>query len=272
MSPRVGETGKTLLRRTDLDDLQCETVRRNAVAWQRQHDMWQARLSWQKGYMFVMNKTALCERLKRLGQAIFIGASHMRYKSDHTISQCYELSSEINRKHASLTIGNVEYIRRLYAEEFQTIPAELSKRNLTNDDLVLVQTGAFDMYSRGLQKSLTFAVPVFSRVLREIHDLSRKRGFRVVFVTSPSYPRSNSRTSRGSRNNFALAAFNGSMKKEMADIGVEIFDEFSALLAHEEEVSICGEHYLCRTFRNDERLSGELGKTAAELLLTYATS
>ena len=267
----VGETGKTLLRHTDLDDLQCETVRRNAVTWQRRNDRWQARLSWQRNDVFEMNQTALCERLKRFGRVIFVGASHMRYKSDHMVIQCFAMPRDVGRKHESMAVGNVEYIRVLYAKEFTSIPHELSKRNLTKRDLVLVQTGAYDMFKYGLQKTLTLAVPVFSRALREIRDLSRKRGFRVVFVTSSSYPRNDTRTVRGSRNNFALAAFNGSMNKEMVDIGVEIFDEFSAFLTHEEE-AICGSHYLCRTIGDLKHVSGELGKTAAEILFRYASS
>ncbi|MEG7522883.1 MAG: hypothetical protein M3H12_07270, partial [Chromatiales bacterium] len=225
----------------------------------------------EKDQVFEMNQTTLCERLKRLGRVIFIGASHMRYKSDHMVIQCLEMPRAVGRKHLSMAVGNIEYIRRLYANDFRSIPNELLQRNLTKGDVVLVQTGGYDMFNKGLQKSLAFAVPVFSQVLREIRDLSRKRGFRIVFVTSPSYPRSDSRTARGSRNNFALAAFNGSMKKEAIDIGVEIFDEFSTFLTHEEE-AVCGGHYLCRTVGDLSHVSGELGKTAAELLLSYASS
>ena len=268
---RVEETGKTLLRHTDLDDLQCETVRRNAVTWQRQKDRWRARLSWERNSVFEMNQAALCERLKQFGRVIFVGASHMRYKSDHLVIQCFDMPRDVGRKHDSMAVGNVEYIRVSYAKQFTSIAHEILKRNLTKRDLVLVQTGAYDMFKYGLQKTMTLAVPVFSRALREIRDLSRKRGFRVVFVTSPSYPRNDSRKARGSRNNFALAAFNGSVKKEMVDIGLEIFDEFSAFLTHEEE-SICGSHYLCRTIGDLKYVSGELGKTAAELLVRHAPS
>ena len=266
----VGETDKALLRRTDLSGLQNETAMRNAVTWVQQTGGWLARLSWQRDQPFKMNQKTLCERLTHLGRLIFVGASHMRYKSDHLIIQCYTMPPDVARKHSSIVVANIEYIKRLYATEFWSIPAELAKRNLSKSDLVLVQTGAYDMFENGLQKSLLAAVPEFTRVLRQIRDVSRKRGFRVVFVTSPSYPRNDSRSSKGSRNNFALAAFNGSMKRAAADIGVQIFDEFSAFLTYEEE-AICGSHYLCRLLGDSGHVSGELGKTAAELLLAYAS-
>ncbi|KAI0213503.1 hypothetical protein LSAT2_001460 [Lamellibrachia satsuma] len=266
----VGEMDKALLRRTDLSRLQYETAMRNAVTWVRQTGGWLARLSWQRDQPFKMNRKTLCERLRHLGRLIFVGASHMRYKSDHLIIKCYSMPPDVARKHSSVVVNNIEYIQRQYATEFRTIPAELAKRNLSKVDLVLVQTGAYDMFRNGLQKSLAVAVPVFARVLRQIRDVSQKRGFRVVFVTSPSYPRNDSRSSKGSRNNFALAAFNGSLKRAVADIGFQIFDEFSAFLTYEEE-AICGSHYLCRLLGDSGHVKGELGKTAAELLLAYAS-
>ena len=70
-------------------------------------------------------------------------------------------------------------------------------------------------------------------------DASRKLVFRVVFVTSPSYPHNDSRSSKASRNNLALATFNGSMKRAAADIGFQTFDEFNAFLTYGEEVICC---------------------------------
>ena len=264
------ETEKTLLRRTDLSGLQNETAMRNAVTWVRQRGGWLARLSWQRYQPFKMNRKTLCERLRHMGRLVFVGASHMRYKSDHLIIKCYSMPPDVDRKHSSVVVDNIDFIQRLYAIEFRSIPAELAKRNLSTGDLVFVQTGAFDMFRDGLQKGLAVAVPVFAGVLRQIRDVSRKRGFRVVFVTSPPYPRNDSRSSKGSRNNFALAAFNGSMKRAAAGIGVQIFDEFSAFLAYEEE-TICVSHYLCRLNGDLRHVSGELGKTAAELMLAYAS-
>ena len=76
---------------------------------------------------------------------------------------------------------------------------------------------------------------------------------------------------RGSRNNFALAAYHGRIKSAMNFTGINVFDEFSAFLTYEEE-AVCGGHYLCRTRGNMGHVTGEMGKTAAELLLAYATN
>ena len=146
--------------------------------------------------------------------------------------------------------------------------------NLTKADVVLIQMGAHTMAFNGLQKTITAAVPAFSRVLRKVSEVSRTRGFRVVYVTSPAYPRRcNEKLGRGSRNNFALAAYQSSVMKAIVATGFEIFDEFSAFLPHEEEAvcGVCGAHYLCRKHGVLDHVWGEMGKTGAEILLAYAT-
>ncbi|KAK2153739.1 hypothetical protein NP493_2270g00001 [Ridgeia piscesae] len=267
------EKNKMMLHPRDVSGLQYETARRNAITWQRHIDGWQARLSWQNGKLFHINKTTLCKRLKRFGRMIMVGASHMRYKADHIVIQCYKMPVNIGRKHSSMAVNNVEFLRRRWTKEFRSLPAELLKRNLTKGDLVLIQTGAHDMGYDGLEKTMAVAVPHLLRVLRKVSVISRTRGFHVVYVTSPAYPRlcNESSSVRGSRNNFALAAYHGRIKSAMNFTGIGVFDEFSAFLTYEEE-AICGAHYLCRTLDDLSNVSGEIGKTAAELLLAYATN
>ena len=270
----LAKTDKTLLHRTNLSELQYETTTRNAITWQRHLDGWRARLSWRHGQLFEMNTTSLCKRVKRLGRLIMVGASHMRFKADHIIIQCYMIPKSVARKHSSVTIGNVELIYRRKATDFKHLAEELASRNLTKADVILIQTGAHNMAFDGLRKTITAAVPAFSRVLRKVSEVSRTRGFRVVYVTSPAYPRRcNEKLGRGSRNNFALAAYHSSVMKAVVATGFEIFDEFSAFLPHEEEAvcQACGAHYLCRKLGVLDHVWGEMGKTAAEILLAYAT-
>ena len=270
----LAKTDKTILHRTNLSELQYETAMRNSITWQRHLDGWRARLSWRHGQLFEMNTTSLCKRVKRLGRLIMVGASHMRFKADHIVIQCYAMPKSVDRGHSSITIGNVELMFRRKATNFKHLAKELASRNLTKADVVLIQTGAHNMAFDGLQKTVTAAVPAFSRVLREVRAVSRTRGFRVVCVTSPAYPRRcNERSVRGSRNNFALAAYHSSVTKAIVATGFEIFDEFSAFLPHEEEAvcGACGAHYLCRTLADMGHIWGEMGKTATEILLAYAT-
>ena len=270
----LAKTDKTLLHRTNLSELQYETATRNAITWQRHLDGWRARLSWRHGQLFEMNTTSLCKRVKRLGRLTMVGASHMRYKFDHIIIQCYAMPKSVARKHSSVTIGNVELIERRKATDFKHLAEELASRNLTKADVVLIQSGAHNMEFDGVQKTITAAVPAFSRVLRDVSAVSRTRGFRVMYVMSPPYPRRCEVVAiRGSRNNFALAAYHSSVMKAVVATGFEIFDEFSAFLPHEEEAvcGVCGAHYLCRKPGVQDHVWGEIGKTGAEILLAYAT-
>ena len=171
---------KMILHPRDVSALQYETARRNAITWQRHIDGWHARLSWQNGSIFHMNKITLCKRLKWIGRVVMVGSSHMRYKADHIIIQCYKMPVNISRKHTSMAVNNIAFLRRRWTKEFRLLPAELLKRNLTKGDLVLIQTGAHDMGYDGLEDAMAVAVPDLLRVLREVSVISRTRGFHAV--------------------------------------------------------------------------------------------
>ena len=69
---------------------------------------------------------------------------------------------------------------------------------------------------------------------------------------------------------FAIAAFNRRVKLELTSKNVQVFGEFSVLLARQDN-HVCGVHYLCR--RPDKGVShfdNQVGVTAASIMLSNA--
>ena len=215
-----------------------------------------------------MNKSELCGCIHKLRKLFCIGASHMRYKCDYFMSLCYNLPSDVPIQHSTLNVGNVHYLSKSKFHQFPAVWEKcLQQENLGRRDVVVIQTGAHDMAQLGIQGSMA-SVPEFVRVLGDLQKKSLKYGFRLLFVTTLPFPETDKRETKGSRNNFALAAFNRRLKTDLLSKKVNVFDEFSVLLA-QQDINSCGCHYICRYTKNNmSYISGKVGMIAASMMLS----
>ncbi|KAI0222674.1 hypothetical protein LSAT2_026065 [Lamellibrachia satsuma] len=192
----------------------------------------------------------------------------MRYKCDYFMSLCYNLPSDVPIQHSTLNVGNVHYLSKSKFFKFPTVWEKcLQQENLGRRDVVIIQTGAHDMAHLGIQRSMA-SVPEFVRVLGDLQKKSLKYGFRLLVLTTLPFPEADKRETKGSRNNFALAAFNRRLKTYLLAKKVNVFDEFSVLLAQQDSNS-CGCHYICRYTKNNmSYISGKVGMIAASMMLS----
>ena len=164
--------------------------------------------------------------------------------------------------------GNIHYLSRTKMFQYPVLWEKyLKNETLGQRDVVIIQTGAHDMAHLGIQRSMA-SVQEFVRVLSDLQKKSLKYGFRLLFVTTPPFPETDKRETKGSRNNFALAALNRSFKAELLSKKVNVFDEFSVLLTQQDSNS-CGCHYICRKAENNMSLfTGKVGMIAASMMLS----
>ena len=240
---------------------------KNVVTWYKHNGDWEATLLNGKRYI-EMNETELCGCVKNIRKLIMVASSHTRYKFDHIAYLCYKMPVDLKRKHQSFTTENIHFLWVVRIEEFPKLwDDSLSKEKLGKRDVVILQTGAHDISSSGIQHTMA-GVPTLVAVIREIHKKSLKYGFRVLYVTTPPVNVHAPVCPKGSGNSFALAAFNRRLKLDLMKANVKVFDEFNFLLVQHDNV-VCGCHYLCMTKRNKvSRIEGNVGIMAASMMMS----
>ena len=123
------------------------------------------------------------------------------------------------------------------------------------------------MSANGVQYTMDEGVMSFVSALGDLQKKSAKYGFKLIVVTTPPYPPAVKQFSnKGSRNMCTLSALNRRMKSELSLRKVTVFDEFSILLA-EQDNYVCGCHYLCRGI-NTTHITGTAGLIAASMLMS----
>ena len=239
----------------------------NIVTWYRKNSHWVPRLLSGKMYA-VMSKSSLCSCVKKIRKLFLFGASHMRYKTDYIITSCYELPPVLERKYTSVNVENVNFVSISTMIQFATLwEKHIKKEKLDRRDVVIVQTGAHDMSANGVQYTMDEGVMSFVSALGDLQKKSAKYGFKLIVVTTPPYPPAVKQFSnKGSRNMCTLSALNRRMKSELSLRKVTVFDEFSILLA-EQDNYVCGCHYLCRGI-NTTHITGTAGLIAASMLMS----
>ena len=258
-----GYVGLTL---TDYN-MNTSTNGENIVTWYLTNKQWVARSISGKEFT-QMSKSELCGCIKKIRKLFCFGASHMRFKSDYIMSTCYKVRSNVPQKYLSLTVENVHFLSVTKMFEYPPLWRKyLKNETLGRRDVVLIQIGAHDMGRPGIQQTMA-SVMKFVGVLSDLQKKSLKYGFRLLFVTTPPFPEAYESTTKGSRNNFALAALNRRLKTELSLKKVTVFDEFSVLLAQQEN-NACGCHYLCRrTEHNMTSIYGKVGMIAASMMVS----
>ena len=242
-----------------------DASRKNVVTWHLDHDRkWEARL--RDGNWFrSLNRSSLCACVKSFGNIYMYGSSHMRFKFDYLLDECYERPADLTRKHHKASVGNLHYTWYRFSDEFGRI---LSDRNDTFEkkDLVFVQTGAHDTSSRGLAVAMSTGIRQFVESLAAFAEVSHRKGFKLVVLTSPPFRDIDNKTNTmGGRNNFALAAFNEMIRVKAAYMGVEVFDEFSILVPRQDE-NTCNSHYICYN-THLRKITGTVGVTTMQMTM-----
>ena len=261
-----GTKGSAFSRRENI-----ATDKRNVITWYKMSGKWRATLLNGSAYEDI-SVTNLCRCVKNIRKLFMIGASHMRYKADVVISSCYIMSEKIPMLHSTLTVGNVQYINLTHILEFRNIwDRHLKKERLDERDVVVIQTGAHDTAQAGSRVTMDALETYLLPALNELHKHSDKYGFRLIVVTTPPVPTYKKPHGYNKiKNNFMIAAFNRRLKLELASKNVQVFDEYSVLLAQQDN-HVCGVHYLCRQIDGGVTyFVGQVGVTAASLMFSNA--
>ena len=261
-----GTTGSVFTRRENI-----ATDKRNVITWYKMSGKWIATFLNGSTYEDI-TATKLCSCIQNIRKLFMIGASHMRYKADVVMASYYKLSANLPMHHSTLTVGNIHYQNLSHIFEYRNIwDLHLKKERLDERDVVVIQTGAHDTAHFGPRLTMDALETDLLPVLNELHKHSDKYGFRLIVVTTPPVPTYKKPHGYNKiKNNFAIAAFNRRLKLDLASKNVQVFDEFSVLLAQQDN-HVCGVHYLCR--RKDKgviHFDNQVGVTAASLMFSNA--
>ena len=184
----------------------------------------------------LLDHSDICRRLVTAFDRIsMLGASHIRYNYDYILSYCYASKTldMLKRKHASYTVGNINFKCIWQASEFkQCLDEELRDFNITDKSLMITQFGAHDLAFYSLQNIMGQRMMwFFDAVIRMC-----KTGARVVVVSTPPFPDHDHEMKRryGIRNNQAIPAFNYLLweKVKYLQVGQQFMDDVHWTLNH----------------------------------------
>ena len=245
--------------------LKRDASRKNVVTWHLiRKRKWEARMNDGKWFRS-LNRSTLCACVKSFGNIYMYGSSHMRFKFDYLLDECYKRPTDFAKKHGKASVGNLHYTWYRFSDQFGRILSD-RKDTFKKEDLVFVQTGAHDTSSRGLAAALSTGIRQFVAALAAFAEVSHRKGFKLVVLTSPPFHDIDTNAiTMGGRNNFALAAFNEMIRVKAAYMGVEVFDEFSILLPRQAE-NTCNSHYICYN-GSLRKITGTVGVTTMQMTM-----
>ncbi|KAI0220640.1 hypothetical protein LSAT2_027871 [Lamellibrachia satsuma] len=243
----------------------------NPATWLRSGSSWTVGYVRGEPVVKLLDVKAICDCVsKKFDRIVMAGSSHMRYKFDYLMSNCYGDRStlKIERKHRTFTVNNTHFYETMYSTDFVPLWEEtLLQLNLTRKSIVFLQTGAHDVTNRGIDSILGSNTAAYVRALVDIKSRADKVGFKMVVITSPPYPDHDRKGPRGNRNNYALAALSRLLQDKLSPHCLKVFDEFGVILPQQNnDTRRCGFHYLCRIPGNGTH--GYVGTTAFRMLMT----
>ena len=231
--------------------------------------------SWTVGYVrgepvaTLLDATEICECIRtRFDRILLVGASHMRFKFDYLMTQCYSDVTHIERKSRAYSVGRVYFTCKMFGDSFSPLFEEVQlKMNLTRKSLVLFQTGAHDVTNRRFGKAMGPLLDAYVTAVVDAKQRADKVGFKFVVLSTPPYPDYDRVGPRGLRNNYALAALSRLLQDKLSPYNINFFDEFGVILPQQNnDTRRCGAHYLCRV--PGEGIHGYVGITAFRMLMT----
>ena len=174
-----------------------------------------------------LNRSSMCACVKRCGNIYMYGSSHIRFKFDYLLGECYKRPTDFAKKHAKASVGNLHYTWYRFSDQFGRLLSD-RKDNFKKKDLVYIQTGVHDKSSRGLAVAMSTGIRQFVASLVAFAEVSHRKGFELVVLTSPPFHDIDNKTkTMGGRNNFALAEF-----KEMIRVKAAYTDRPKTYVTH----------------------------------------
>ena len=190
----------------------------------------------------------------------------MRYKFHYFIVTCHSDMKPPRRKHYSLRFLNLRFVFMPFMTQLGSVwKNKVRSLDLTSRDIVIVQTGAWDLSKFELDQVMNEHVIAFKVALKRFRDELNKSHTPLFLITQPPFPdRKVQVVGRGNKNNVAIAAVNTLIVSTAVDLGVAVHDEFSLLLPRQDE-NVCASHYLCRTSDESRTLIGKAGVASLRL-------
>ena len=175
-----------------------------------------------------------------MNRFIMAGASHMRYKFDYIVQACYNPGGNFLR---SKRFKNMIFIGFEFAEEVsQMLLSAIGNMTFTETDMLFVQTGAWNLESRGLGRMMDSSLKIYADALVAVRaKIDIPRSNFVVVTQTPFAMHESNMYSSGDRNNYCIAACVRRLKSLLRPPAVNIYDEF-AILRPQSENTICGVH------------------------------
>ena len=163
-----------------------------------------------------LNRSSMCACVKRCGNIYMYGSSHMRFKFDYLLYECYKRPTDFAKKHVKSSVGNLHYTWYRFTDQFGRLLSD-RKDNFKKKDLVYIHTGAHDTSSRGLAVAMSTGIRQFVESMAAFAEVSHRKVVKLVVLTSPPFRDidTNANT-KGGRNNFALAEFNEMIRVKAA--------------------------------------------------------
>ena len=249
-----------LVNYTDFDSL---------VSWYNDNERWVVRIASGKQF-FSLDTRGMCECVKRMGRLVMVGASHMRYKYSYVVQQCYNQTG-VGLDAKDDAFGNIHYKRIHFVRDFRAfLDTDVGRVSFGPTDLLLVQTGAFDIARNGLRSLITKSIDRYIDTLKYIRNMTHILSSNLVVVTQPPFPFHQTGIQEdGDRNCFCIAAYTRLLKEKLLLNRFNVFDEFS-ILRPQSEKNICNSHYVCPMYDgNTYGVYGDVGVTAARLLMSH---
>ena len=186
--------------------------------------------------------------LLQLRSLHFIGSSHMRFNYDYTAT-FLPVESRPNkyvRYHKSCSQLNVYYhVQRYMIDIPWTFMATInSMENMTKDDILVLQSGAWDIGSRGvnLARYMNNTLP---EAVEKLYHM--KQGYfeaRMIWFSPLAFPQNRTGDKRRVKlNNFVIGAFNYWLMPRVENMGFEVMDVFEMTLPRNEH-SVDRIHYI----------------------------
>ncbi|KAK2184999.1 hypothetical protein NP493_248g03057 [Ridgeia piscesae] len=220
--------------------------------------------------MPLLDDDAFCRRVSRFRRIIMVGPSHMRYKFNYISLRCYHVFGPDERRHGSARVNGTTFLLLQFMANISHLwTMHLDPMNLTKDDAVIIQHGSHNVSRIGLRHTLDTTLNTYFDRLKAIQRHSELLGFRLVVLTSPPLNDRKKRRRVDGRNPFSLAVLARLAHTRLSVAGIDVFDEFAALLSHyNQDAPPCDGHYLCPN-REDGLFVGRCGIVAVHLLLRH---
>ena len=239
------------------------------VSWYKENERWAVRLASGK-HFFSVDIRDMCECVRRMGRLVMVGASHMRYKYSYVVQQCYNQTG-VGLDAKDDAFANIHYQRIHFVRDFRAfLDTDVGRESFGPTDVLLVQTGAFDIARNGLRSLIKKSIDRYIETLTDIRNKTRILASNFVVVTQPPFPFHQTGIQEdGDRNCFCIAAYTRLLKEKLLLHRFNVFDEFS-ILRPQSEKNICNSHYVCPMYDGKTYgVYGDVGVTAAKLLMSH---